>query len=185
MIMRLARSINIAFQVAFLGFSKSYKAGESKDSILGYIDSLTQLPNRRAFERDRETIDEKYALIMIDIDNLKGINDSYGPIAGDKVLKRLKSILVCVAPEKDKIYRIAGDEFLFFVPSSHVMLICNTIQKAVIKDGSFTISLGVVTCLERGMTNEVFIQADSAMRQSKKHGKNNISIVKPKTIIIS
>jgi GGDEF domain-containing protein len=48
MVSKIARSINIAVQVAVLGFEKSYKAGETIDSILGYVDRLTGLPNRGA-----------------------------------------------------------------------------------------------------------------------------------------
>lgn len=85
MIRRITKSINIAVHVAILGFQKSYNRGETIDSILGYTDSLTRIPNRKAFERDRKYIDEKYSLIMIDIDDFKRINDDNGHLFGDKI----------------------------------------------------------------------------------------------------
>ena len=63
MIKRIAKSINLAIHVAVI----SYKSNKSIDDILGYTDELTKLPNLKAFERDRKTINEEYAFVLIEL----------------------------------------------------------------------------------------------------------------------
>jgi diguanylate cyclase (GGDEF)-like protein len=179
MLSKIARSINIAVQVAVLGFEKSYRADETIDSILGYIDCLTNLPNRAAFERDRGAIDAGYSLIMIDVDDLKYINDTHGHLFGDKVLKCLASILSEAVLPSGKVYRLAGDEFLCVVPRKQVVAVCNIIRDNMRKVDGFTVSQGVVLWLVRGLTNDILRIADSAMYHSKKRGKGGITMAMP------
>lgn len=166
-------------QVAVLGFEKSYKSCESKDSILGYIDTLTELPNRRAFDRDKESIDEHYSLIMIDIDNFKNINDTKGHLFGDNVLKRLAAVLAQVVEPGGKVYRFAGDEFVVIVPSLNVASICNAIRSNLRKEDSFTVSQGIVVGVNNQPIPQTLHQADVALYQSKAKGKDTITYAVP------
>jgi diguanylate cyclase (GGDEF)-like protein len=179
MIQRITKSISVAVKVAILGFEESYRKGKSIDSILGYTDSLTKIPNRKAFKRDKDKVDEKYSLIMIDIDNLKNINDANGHLFGDRVLKRLAEILREVVGQDGKAYRIGGDEFLLIVPRSELESVCNTIQKNVRREDSFTVSQGVVYTVEKGVPKKLIKQADTALYQSKARGKNKITTAIP------
>jgi diguanylate cyclase (GGDEF)-like protein len=98
-------------------------------SWAAYSDSLTGLHNRRAFERDLEhltvqqTTDEitdesiptipgsSVALVLLDLDDFKGINDTHGHVHADQVLRRLGGALRAGARATDRAYRIGGDEF--------------------------------------------------------------------------
>jgi diguanylate cyclase (GGDEF)-like protein len=81
-------------------------------------DFLLQIPNRRGFERELnraiayiQRYDAGGALIMLDVDRLKPINDSFGHAAGDEVLKAIVAVLSCQIRSSDVIGRLGGDEF--------------------------------------------------------------------------
>ncbi len=179
MLRRITQSITIAIKVAILGFEKSYRNGESLDSILGFIDPLTQIPNRKAFERDKNRINDNCSLVMIDIDNLKSINDNNGHLFGDRVLKRLANTLSRVVKPYGNAYRIGGDEFLLIVSQSAVEMVCKTIQNTIRKEDSYTISQGVVYAVQKGIPGKVITQADTALYQSKAKGKDKITVSIP------
>ena len=176
MIVRIAKSITIAFQVALIGFEKSFFIGETKDSILGYIDCLTKLPNRKAFERDKEFVCKGFSLVMVDIDNLKTINDTRGHFIGDKIIQRLAAILSNEAGHLGRVYRYAGDEFVCIVPRDEVESFCRVIRDEAKMQDAFTISQGVILYLEEGMITDALVQADVTMYRSKKRGKDQITI---------
>lgn len=179
MIRRITTSINIAVHVAILGFQKSYNRGETIDSILGYTDFLTRIPNRKAFERDRKKIDERYSLIMIDIDDFKKINDNNGHLFGDKILKRLAKMLKELVSPDGRVYRIGGDEFILIIPKSRVKSMCIAIRQNLRREDSFTISQGVVLSIKNGVTEDTIQKADTAMYRSKARGKDRITTTIP------
>jgi diguanylate cyclase (GGDEF)-like protein len=86
-------------------------------SWAAYSDALTGLFNRRAFERDLEQLrtDENLqtsmALVLLDLDDFKGINDTHGHVHADQILRRLGGALRAGARATDRAYRIGGDEF--------------------------------------------------------------------------
>ena len=176
MIRRMTKSIAIALQVAKVGFEKSFFIGETKDSILGYIDCLTKLHNRKAFERDKEFLGKDFSLVLVDIDNLKAINDTQGHISGDKIIQRLASILTNEAGPLGRVYRYAGDEFVCLVPREEVESFCRAIRNEAKKQDAFTVSQGVILYLEQGMINDALVLADVTMYRSKKRGKDQITI---------
>lgn len=178
MFRRITKSFNIAVHVAIVGFEKSYK-GETVDSILGYTDSLTKIPNRKAFERDKGKFGGRYSLVLLDIDNFKRINDTRGHLFGDRILKRLANILKEAVVPGGKVYRIAGDEFALIAPRNKVKSICVAIRKNVRREDSITISQGVVLNLENGITDKSLKEADTAMYQSKTNGKGKITVSIP------
>lgn len=186
MIGRFAKSLNIALQAAVFGFKRSYFRGETIETILGFTDTLTDLPNKKAFERDVKGVDKRYSLVFIDIDDLKKINDANGHAFGDQVLKRLSGILHDEAiGVNGKVYRIAGDEFILIIPQSKVSLVCNTIRDNLRKEGSFTISQGVVSIINSDRIFEAINQADCAMYQAKAGGKDAICFTDQELAIAS
>lgn len=83
-------------------------------------DALTGLTNRRGFENavDSVTTRRPFALLAIDVDNLKAINDGYGHAAGDALLVAIASSLAGVARKGDTLARIGGDEFVLLMPDA-------------------------------------------------------------------
>ena len=86
-------------------------------------DPLTGLPNRRAFERELEqrlatASPEPFCVIMLDVDDLKQVNDAHGHAAGDAVLKRVASVLSANLRSVDVVTRWGGDEFVLLMPGT-------------------------------------------------------------------
>jgi diguanylate cyclase (GGDEF)-like protein len=86
--------------------------------LLAHEDSLVELPNRRGFMRSLERViervnryDEQAALLFVDLDGLKLINDTFGHQAGDKALIKVARILVDGVRKSDVVARLGGDEF--------------------------------------------------------------------------
>jgi diguanylate cyclase len=174
MLKKFARGLSVAVQVAVVGFDKAFNADESIESILGLLDPLTRIPNRKAFEQERESFAGGYSLIMVDIDNFKKINDTRGHAHGDQVLRRLAAILKDVVAPNGRAYRIAGDEFFCIVPQWQVVSACEAIRNSLRQDDEFTVSQGVVMTFTNGLTHEVVTQADAALYRSKAEGRNTV-----------
>ena len=112
---------------------------------LCYIDELTKVYNRRKLQLDIERfLEEKkrykysYTLIFIDLDGFKQINDEYGHSHGDKLLKKVATILKSNARKVDSIYRYGGDEFIVVLghcknANKYLMRIAPYIDKDYIK----------------------------------------------------
>lgn len=164
-----------------------------------HIDQLTGILNKRTFEETaayRISIAlsfEDHALILLDIDNFKGVNDTLGHAAGDKVLARTGSILRGVFSNEDYIGRIGGDEFCVLVNSSpekgrsytdyikeRCQELCDTFASNYAGDaGDYKISasIGVSMFGEHGAAfEELYKAADKALYSSKHKGKDTYTI---------
>jgi diguanylate cyclase (GGDEF)-like protein len=91
-----------------------------KDYInyLAYHDALTGLPNRRSFiehMKDRIHSGQRGAVVLIDIDDFKGINDTHGHVFGDRVLERIAKKLLGLEQKRSYVSRFGGDEFLILI----------------------------------------------------------------------
>jgi len=159
-------------------------------------DSLTGLTNRRAFEiAMRSFIDasgnfaSKLCLLLIDIDHFKNVNDKYGHVFGDKVLKSVASLLMENIKGKDTIARIGGEEFAILLPDTKLEFanvvaenLRYAIEKSRIKKMNtgemferLTVSIGV-TRYNKGETTDKFVdRADQALYQSKNTGRNKVT----------
>ena len=91
------------------------------------IDELTQVRNRRAFDEDLAQLldiaqrrDSDLVVLMVDLDELKGINDGQGHLAGDRALVAVAGALAAGARTSDRVYRIGGDEFAMLLPDAGV-----------------------------------------------------------------
>ncbi len=153
-------------------------------------DPLTGLLNHRIFhERIREVVAQQLqeggpvALIMVDIDNFKRVNDSLGHMAGDHVLREIGATINEVVGE-EHAYRYGGDEFSILLPKvarSEAFSIADRLLKAVKTRvrgeniGQATISLGVACFPEMaGSAEELLYRADMALNWAKSRGKNRI-----------
>lgn len=171
---------------------------EAQLSYLANHDSLTGLFNRRYFQAQLEYYLELAqrdrhcgALILIDIDDFKDINDSFGHKAGDDLLRNLATLLQEQVENKDILARLGGDEFAILIPQtsmSQVHLILQKILNAlenhvVIANGQpvrVTASLGATLFPEHGVVaDELLAHADLAMYKSKELGSNCFSFYTP------
>ncbi len=167
------------------------KASEEHTRFLVYHDGLTELPNHLlAFDRlqqamayaDREG--SKVALLFLDLDNFKTINDSLGHTIGDKLLREVASRLRQCVRDTDTVSRQGGDEFLIVVPalsdteaSAPVLdKLLQSIHMPMEIDGhelSTTVSIGIAMFPDDGRDFESLMKkADTAMYQAKEAGRN-------------
>lgn len=161
---------------------------------MAILDGLTQVHNRmyfqEAFEEELNKAKGKYPLSIAigDIDNFKRINDTYGHIAGDKVLKAITSMLKDHLRQGDIIARYGGEEFVIILPGVDMNQAYNIVERlrgrvemlTVSEEGhdiSVTISFGIASYPECGWTTrELLRQADKALYQAKEHGKNQVCL---------
>lgn len=153
---------------------------------LATLDPLTDLPNRREFLPHLEQAIKKadidndlQALLFIDIDDFKRINDNYGHAVGDELLVDIARVLQSSIRRTDKICRIAGDEFIVHLPNlgtqEEVALVADKILAgvSVLREGSITLSIGIAMIPWDAKTSvELIANADHAMYQAKEAGKN-------------
>lgn len=158
------------------------------------LDSFTGLLNKAAFEKKVQQVllfrtdgIGENVLLLVDLDNFKGVNDTYGHLAGDEVLKKIASTLKGKARETDYVGRIGGDEFailLFNVPNKKSIgkwiqgLLQNiqNLQYEGIHDRKITVSIGAATITHESFYAELLEKADKALYETKKNGKNAYKI---------
>ena len=180
----LAQAYNKMYSKYQLSFEKlNYKASH---------DELTGAYNRAGYDLLMSSIDlESTYMIMLDVDNFKDINDTYGHDTGDKVLKKLVQTLGTVFRDDDCICRIGGDEFVVFMVHAGSMqkrLIeakINEINKELenTSDGlpAVSISVGVVHGKDAANSAALFEKTDAAMYESKRQGKNRLTFYSDET----
>lgn len=158
-------------------------------------DQLTGLSNRALFN-DRLAMElaranrnhKKLAVMLLDLDEFKEINDTFGHSFGDRLLKAVAKCLSGLLRESDTVARMGGDEFLLLLSEVvHVNDVVNIaqkiidgIRKPILVDGqklNITTSLGIAIYPEDGQDAETLIKnADIAMYNVKKHGRNNYQL---------
>lgn len=165
------------------------KERESEARLRSHIDQLTGALNRNAFiEEMNESFQQgqgRHALVMLDIDDFKRINDELGHKAGDAALRQTAATLRGAMRSEDLIGRIGGDEFLIAmmnIPSEDVLRqrcseICRRVKSLRICGRQISISLGVAAYPADAENFEDLYQcADTAMYETKRRGKNGYCI---------
>lgn len=158
-------------------------------------DGMTGLYNRRYFEDfiKKEAVranrqNQKFTVIGLDLDHLKRINDVYGHNYGDLAIKTIAEVLKNNARSIDVAARMGGEEFNIILPgvdSAGGAVAAERIRKAIEsieleKIGYITASLGVATYLEHSEEIEELLElTDQAMYESKRNGRNRVTIAKP------
>lgn len=160
-------------------------------------DSLTGLYNRTAFQkRVEEAFEEnasKYlsAFFMLDIDNFKNINDSFGHDFGDNIITTVASQILLNFRKEDSVGRIGGDEFAVFIPrmadkslaEKKAVELCNKIRMNFDNSGkevTISCSIGIAFAPEAGASfEELYVHADEALYQAKNAGKNRHVLYQP------
>jgi len=154
------------------------KNNEDKIKYLSFHDYLTNLYNRAFFEEELNRLDVKrrlpMSIVLVDINGLRIINDSFGKEAGDKVLIKLAKILKECFRSEDILARLGGDTFGAILPSTSMkatLKIVKRIKEACKKSRSkisFSISMGFSTKKNASQNiNEIIKEADSNMNKHK------------------
>jgi diguanylate cyclase (GGDEF)-like protein/PAS domain S-box-containing protein len=162
---------------------------ESELEILATTDRLTQTYNRLKFEeiiRKEIEMARRYghllSIIILDIDHFKKVNDTYGHIAGDNVLKAVAGIVKETIRETDTLVRWGGEEFIIITPGTSLEGATELAERirAAVENFDFDqvksvrISLGVTQFREHDTENTLLRRADDAMYTAKKKGRNRV-----------
>jgi len=186
-------------------FADATKSKESEEAIkeLAFFDPLTKLPNRRLLQ-DRlfqalsssDRTGQTGALLFIDLDNFKTINDTLGHIMGDLLLQKVAERLKSCVREGDTVARLGGDEFVVMLENLSAQSIeaatqAETIGEKILatlnkpymlakKEYFNTSSIGVALFYHHhDKLDDLFKQADIAMYQAKKAGRNTLRFFDP------
>ncbi|QOL24861.1 diguanylate cyclase [Thalassotalea sp. LPB0316] len=198
------QSVKVPFEYgkgkrALIGFSTDvtelYNLKESYEE-LATKDHLTGAYNRRYFEEHAQIEfarakrhSSPMAMILLDVDHFKHVNDTFGHASGDNVLKSLTTLLKSMIREHDIVARIGGEEFIILLPETNgddAYVIAQRIRQAqmdlpikddVVGDIFITISSGVVerSTLHQSF-NDMLKAADKALYQAKTSGRNRVEI---------
>ncbi|OPH59718.1 hypothetical protein BC351_19750 [Paenibacillus ferrarius] len=157
---------------------------------LSKVDALTELFNHRSFQDHTDHLishmpfDTPLELALMDIDNFKKINDTYGHWVGDVVLKTIGSLLKEVLGPDDMSFRYGGEEFaVLFVGKSHkeVMEVCEQLMQIIreteipeMPGQALTMSIGLAPYNRNTMKKAWFQQVDECLYVAKRNGKNRI-----------
>lgn len=165
-------------------------------------DALTGLYNRRYFDthigkllQSAEEAHKKLSLIIIDIDHFKDINDNYGHLSGDEVLKQLPEIMKANVRASDLPVRYGGEEFVIVMPRTllhDAATVAERIRKAVEEysftipagEGSLrcTISVGVSASKAGDSVGSMVERADQALYHVKNTGRNRVAVYPPEPL---
>ena len=156
-------------------------------------DGLTGLANRRSFDdelalewRRAERVGDSLALLLIDLDDFKSVNDEFGHQAGDAVLRRVAAILESGARQVDLAARYGGEEFALLAPETDALgatklaerlrtaLETTTIELPNGGELSVTASFGVAVKGELERAEQLVTAADEALYEAKRNGKNRV-----------
>jgi diguanylate cyclase (GGDEF)-like protein len=155
-------------------------------------DFLTGLANRRRFRKALGQEVERWrrykvpcALLMLDIDHMKRVNDTHGHPAGDRVIRFIADVLAELSRDNDTAARLGGEEFALLlagVDAEKAFAAAERVRVAVAERplpevGHVTVSLGVAACPSNALTErELFSASDSALYHAKRSGRNQTAL---------
>lgn len=178
---RFFRAIGVAIRNGAQSFREYYD--REYDPLTR--DALTNVYNRPMFERRRKKL-YSYALILIDIDNFKAINDHYGHSKGDVVLRAVAASLR--TNSGDRVFRIGGEEFAVLLANCSAedavkvaQRLCATVRGLELLEGQpVTVSAGVAWAGDPTQHDDAFKRADEALYLAKNSGRNRVARFAPR-----
>ena len=174
------------------------KSVEDQLQYLATHDSLTNIPNRYFLEEalkqtvSRAKLGEMSALLIIDVDNFKLVNDTLGHAAGDELLINMSNLLKNNLRGEDLLARLGGDEFAVLLKGvnyDRVMVVAEKLRRVVEENEFFvggqkqlinlSISIGVIMVDGAIDCQKLLSRADAALYQAKEGGRNRFVLTKP------
>jgi diguanylate cyclase (GGDEF)-like protein len=185
--MALAMAQQIALAIANLKLRSVLRSQAMRDPLTGlfnrrYLTELLELELRRA-QRGHSSV----GVVMLDLDHFKRVNDTFGHLAGDTVLREVAELLKAKCRSGDIVSRFGGEEFMLILPSASLEYA--TRRADALRDaighlnvsfenrplGTITVSLGVAVFPDHGLTSDGLIQtADSALYRAKQGGRDRV-----------
>ncbi len=179
---------------AMLGYVFAYRTAFQRDQLetLAAKDPLTGIYNRRTLVDDLDRVyrivqreKQPYAMLVLDLDHFKNINDQHGHLAGDQVLMQFARLLEENIRKGDRLYRYGGEEFVIVVPGANAASLMNmadklrqkTVETLTAPCGrAITTSIGGALLAEGETVTEWFARTDSALYAAKNGGRDRFVI---------
>lgn len=198
----VASILDARLQSRTAGLVSSLKEANHELQMIALLDTLTKLPNRllladrleQAIARSRRAGNE-IALLFVDLDGFKTVNDSLGHLVGDQVLQEIARRLIETVRESDTVARIGGDEFVVLVESfedrTALVVLSERIEKALRlpialenDEVQLSASIGIAVFPDDASDeNQLLAHADGAMYHAKASGKNTHRFHDPATTV--
>lgn len=192
---RMSRQLALSRQLAV----EEHIANAERAEYLAFHDSLTTLPNRSMFSKllghsisRASRYNHKLAVLFLDLDHFKDINDTLGHEAGDQLLQEVATRLQACLRDSDTVARLGGDEFIVLLPELDVEQYAATVAQKILsavaqpfilqgQEVRVTASVGISTYPQDGMDEQTLTKnADTAMYYAKDAGKNNFQFYSEK-----
>jgi diguanylate cyclase (GGDEF)-like protein/PAS domain S-box-containing protein len=174
------------------------KRDEARLTFLANYDPLTSLPNRNLFNQRlqralarAQRFNKCLAVLFIDLDRFKYVNDTLGHATGDAVLQAVANRLMGCLRQTDTVARLGGDEFAVLVEEIADTRFAGTVARKLLaavaqpvmlgdQEYHITMSIGISTCPADGRDGATLLKnADIAMYRAKEHGRNNLQFYTP------
>ena len=158
-----------------------WRRAERQARILAETDPLTGIANRRVFLEELDTLAKTsaapFALLMLDLDDFKRLNDQHGHLYGDDVLQRVASELAENVRTGDRVARYGGEEFVVAMPHTQLgdaTLVAERLRRAVSASTATTVSVGCAVREPGESADEVLKRADDMLLMAKRTGKDRV-----------
>jgi diguanylate cyclase (GGDEF)-like protein len=187
--------------IAFILLAMAKERTELRHRTAAMVDPLTGIANRRSFLQDAELLAKRHggnprptAVLLIDLDHFKSINDRFGHALGDRVLELFTESARMSIRSSDLIGRIGGEEFaavLYDTSRDKAVAVAERVREVFAQfaqdvDGCpvcATVSIGLVHCQETVLDiPELLVQADQALYLAKEHGRNRVEVASLDTL---
>ncbi len=184
----------MSHRYAKITYTQTYQLSNKNETLehLANTDPLTGLYNRRSFEKRLENYvanaalqKQEFSLVMIDIDDFKKLNDTYGHQTGDVVLKGVSKIIMTSLRKEDMVCRWGGEEILIILPRTNISsaeVVAHKVRRAIAEHnfGSnyqtirVSVTCGVSSSRNGHCTAELIEHADQCLYKGKEMGKNTV-----------